>query len=1052
MMHRTASDGPLAVSGIVRRLTRPDQLESLRQALRTRSSLNENVVRICATGCRAFGSLELLAAFQEEIRKRGLGRIVEVRPTGCQRLCARAPVVSIDPAGIIYFGVTVEDVDDVISQTVVRGKIVERLCFKDPRTGEVLPTAQDIPFFRQESLVLTNCGIIDPTDINPYIQRNGYAALELALSTSTPEGVIDQVKQSGLRGRGGAGFPTGRKWEIAREAPRYPKAIICNADEGDPGAFMDRAVLEGDPHSVIEGMIIAAYAIGASRGYVYVRAEYPIAVQNVGTAIMQARTLGLLGDNILGTPFSFDLEVKEGAGAYVCGEETALIASIEGRRGMPRPRPPYPGESGLGGMPTTINNVETFANVRHILLMGWEEYARIGDGGSRGTKVFSLAGKVVNTGLVEVPLGITMRRMIYDLGGGIPRGRKLKAVQMGGPSGGCVPEKVLDMPVDYGSLQSIGAIMGSGGVIVMDERTCMVELARYFLSFTCSESCGKCSPCRLGTRQMLEILQRITRGEGVEADIDTLENLAGVVSAASLCGLGQNAPKPVLSTLKYFREEIEAHVRDKKCQAGICEALMVSPCQHTCPVGIDVPRYVAFIAAGRHAEAAEVIRERNPFPSVCGRICHHPCESRCRRGEIEEPVAIRALKRFAADWSFDHPRPDPEPFPLRWTEKVAVVGGGPAGLTCAYHLRRLGYGATVLEALGVAGGMLRIGVPQFRLPADVVQRDIDYIVKRGVEIRTSCPISAGYTLEDLRREGFKAVFIAAGAQRSQRIGIPGEDEALEGVGYGLSFLREVKMQRKPPLAERVVVIGGGNVAVDAARSARRIRPDANVTMVCLESRGEMPAFESEVEEAIEEGIHVLPGLGVRRLMGRGGRVRGIETVKVDRVFDESGRFNPTFLPGTEEVLEAGSVIFAVGQAPDLTFLPPESKLERTRWETLLVDRDRLSTNVPWVFAGGDFVTGPTAVVEAIAAGRRAALSIDMFLRGRKGRPPVWDLRPSVRERETEPMEPSEAGRVTNRFLDAQSRIAGFEETELALSEEEAVLEASRCLRCDLLGR
>jgi NADH-quinone oxidoreductase subunit F len=1047
-----AENASMASEGEVRRLSKSGQLEALRQAIRSRSSLNDVVVRICATGCRAFGALDVLSAFKDEIHKRSLGRMVEVRATGCQRLCARAPVVSVDPAGIMYFGVTAGDVDEVVSQTLVRGKIVERLCLRDPRSGEVVSEKHQIPFFGQEDIVLGNCGIVDPTDINQYIQRNGYGALETVVETLTPEMVIDAVKRSGLRGRGGAGFPTGLKWELTRQAKGHPKFVICNADEGDPGAFMDRAVLEGDPHTVLEGMIIAGYAMGAARGFIYVRAEYPIAVQHLGRAIAQARQLGILGDDILGSPFSFDVEIKEGAGAFVCGEETALIASIEGRRGMPRPRPPYPGQSGLGDQPTCINNVETLANIRHVILLGSEEFARIGSHRSRGTKVFSLAGKVANTGLVEVPLGITIRKMIFDIGGGIVRGRKLKAVQMGGPSGGCVPEKYLDLPVDYESLQSIGSIMGSGGVIVMDERTCMVELARYFLSFTCSESCGKCAPCRLGTKQMLELLGRITKGEGREGDVEKLEHLARVVSATALCGLGQNAPKPVLSTIQYFRNEYEAHIRSKKCDAGICESLMVSPCQHTCPVGVDVPRYIEAIARGRHAEAAEIIRERNPFPAVCGRICHHPCESRCRRGDLEDPVAIRALKRFAADWYFSHPEAPPEPFPITKSERVAVIGGGPSGLSCAYHLRRMGYGTTVIEALGVAGGMLMVGVPQFRLPAEVVQREVEYIARRGVEIRTNCPISANYTLEDLKREGFRAVFISAGAQKSQRIGVPGEEEALEGIFYGLNFLREVKLRRPPPLGDRIVVIGGGNVAVDVARSARRLKLSSQVSIVCLESRGEMPAFENEVEEALEENIGLHAGLGVKRIIGRNGKVREIETIKVDRVFDETGRFNPSFLPGTEDSIRADTVVFAVGQAPDLSFLPAGSSLERTRWETLVVDGDTLSTNVPWIFAGGDFVSGPANVIVAIAAGRRAALSIDMFLRGKKGRPPVWDLRPERRECEGGPLEPLEVPRVQVRYLDGSSRVRGFDEAEVVLSEEEAMIEARRCLRCDLTGR
>jgi len=661
------------------------ELEEYRQHSLLSKDPRKHCLRLCMTGCRAYGAMEVGKALVAEVERRGMNDRVEIRQTGCQGFCARAPVMVLDPEDIFYQQVSPEDVPDIVSRTLMEGKPVERLLYLNLKTGQPILRSAEIPFYAgQVRSVLNNCGKIDPLNIDHYILNNGYAALAKVLKEMTPDQLIDTVERSKLRGRGGAGFPTGRKWRFTRNSPGTEKYLICNADEGDPGAFMDRAILEGDPHSVLEGMLVGGYAIGAQKGYIYVRAEYPIAVEHIKAAVSQAEEKGLLGKNILGTSLSFEVEVKEGAGAFVCGEETALMASIEGRRGMPRPRPPFPAQSGLNGKPTNINNVETLANIRPMILKGVDWYTSFGTEESKGTKIFSLAGKVNNTGLVEVPIGISIRKVIFDIGGGIPKGRRFKAVQMGGPSGGCVPERYLDLPIDYGSLQSIGAIMGSGGMVVMDENNCMVEIARFFLSFTQSESCGKCSPCRLGTKEMLQILTRITRGDGSDKDLQMLREVGKAVRDTSLCGLGQTCPKPVLSTLQYFAEEYEAHIKEKRCPAAVCEALVTSPCRHTCPVGIDVPHYVALVAEGKYGEAAELIRDRNPFPAICGRICHHPCEIKCRRGELDDAVAIRSLKRFAADWYFEYEIHDPSPFPRTKPQKVAVIGAGPAGLTCAF--------------------------------------------------------------------------------------------------------------------------------------------------------------------------------------------------------------------------------------------------------------------------------------------------------------------------------------------------------------------------------
>ncbi|HAP31525.1 MAG TPA: hydrogenase, partial [Firmicutes bacterium] len=953
--------------------------------------------------------------------------------------------------------VQVEDAAEIAASHLRDGKYVERLFYRDPISGAAVPKYSDVSFYReQQRVILHKCGRINPEKIDHYLALGGYQALKKAVLEMTPQDVIEEMNRAGLRGRGGAGFPTAKKWEFCRNSPGERKYVICNADEGDPGAFMDRSILEADPHAVVEGLSIAGYATGASEGYIYVRAEYPLAVKRIRIAIGQAAERGYLGEKILGSNFSFIIHVKEGAGSFVCGEETALIASIESRRGMPRPRPPFPTQSGLDGRPTVINNVKTLAAVSAVLSRGSGWFAGIGTGNSRGTAVFALTGKIANSGLVEVPMGTPLAKIIFDIGGGIPRGRRFKAVQTGGPSGGCVPARYLDSPVEYESFARLGSIMGSGGMVVLDEATCMVEIARYFLSFTQSESCGKCTPCRLGTKQMLEILTRIVQGHGRDDDIDTLLSIANTVKETSLCGLGQTCPNPVLTTLKYFREEYESHIREKKCPAAVCDALMISPCQHVCPVGIDVPRYLAHIAAGEYLEAVETIRERNPFPGICGRICHHPCEVRCRRGELDEAVAIRALKRFAADWYFDHlgELPEPEPFRKLHKQRVAVIGAGPCGLACAYFLAKAGYAVTVFEALPVGGGMLYVAIPEFRLPEAVIKKEIDYIIKRGVDIRFSTPINMNLTIEDLRKQGYDAVFIAAGAQRSQRIGIPGEIEDLTGFYYGLRFLRDVKTGKAVMVGRRVVVIGGGNVALDTARTAVRLGA-WEVTILYRRTREEMPVSEVEYKEALAEGIKILFLVSPTRVVSENWKVTGVQCSRMALGEpDADGRRRPMPLPGSEFFMEADTVFAAVGQAPDLSFLPLDSALERTRWETLSVDPNRLSANVPGVFAGGDFVSGPGMVIEAIAAGRRGAMAIEKYFKGDQSRVQMYDRKngePMLEARDSETDEetwqPQFRPKVTH--LPAVERVKNFRETEMGFSEEDARHETRRCLRCDL---
>lgn len=556
----------------------------------------EKHVLVCGgTGCTSSHSKDIINKFEELIKKDGLDNVRVIR-TGCFGLCAKGPIIVIRPEDTFYAAAHVDDVSEIVEKHLKNGEIVERLLCKDI-DGSMVKSLDELNFYKkQHRIVLKNCGVIDPENIDEYLAFDGYKALEKVLTSMTPDDVIKEVSDSGLRGRGGAGFLTGRKWQFAKNSTDEQKYVACNADEGDPGAFMDRSVLEGDPHAIVEAMAIAAYAIGANKGYVYVRAEYPIAVHRLQVAIDQARSYGLLGDNIMGKGFKFDLEIRLGAGAFVCGEETALMESVEGRRGEPRPRPPFPAVKGLFGKPTLLNNVETYANITQIILNGASWYASIGTEKSKGTKVFALGGNINNVGLVEVPMGITLREIVYDIGGGIPGGRKFKAAQTGGPSGGCIPEQYLDTPIDYESLSAIGSMMGSGGLIIMDDTTCMVNLARFFLDFTVDESCGKCPPCRIGTKRMLEILERLVAGKGKDGDIEKLEKLALNIKRSSLCGLGQTAPNPVLSTLKYFRNEYEAHIYEKRCPAGECKAMTrvvidktkckgCSLCSKNCPVG-----------------------------------------------------------------------------------------------------------------------------------------------------------------------------------------------------------------------------------------------------------------------------------------------------------------------------------------------------------------------------------------------------------------------------------------------------------------------------------
>ena len=1020
--------------------------------IRERSIDKKPCITVCSgTGCHAYGCEKVTKAFSDEVNRENLADKVNIRATGCHGFCERGPIVVTHPEGIFYQRVKIEDVQEIVSETIVNKRVIDRLLYVDPNTGEKIIHEKDVPFYKkQRRIIFENNGLIDPTNINDYFAAGGYQAFVKVLNGFAPEEIIDIIKQSGLRGRGGAGFPTGFKWAFCRKAQREPKYIICNADEGDPGAYMDRSLLEGNPHAVLEGMLIGAFAIGAKEGFIYVRNEYPLAVKNVTIAINQAREYGLLGKDILGSGFNFDIKIVRGAGAFVSGEETALIASIEGKIGMPRQRPPFPVIKGLWGKPTNINNVETWANVPLIIKNGADWFSQIGTETSKGTKIFSLVGKINNTGLVEVPMGITLREIIEDIGGGIPRGKKFKAVQTGGPSGGCMPTKLLDLPVDYDRLTEVGSMMGSGGMVVMDEDTCMVDVAKYFLNFLKDESCGKCFTCREGILRMLEIVTDITDGKGTPEDIELLEDLAMAVKDTTMCGLGQTAPNPVLSTLRYFRDEYEAHVKYKRCPAVVCKKIISSPCQHTCPIGQEPCVYIALIAKGEFEKALKIIRKDNPLPSVCARVCHHPCELKCRAGESGDPIAIRALKRFATDYGLAQRIEPKVKFQKTKDEKVAIIGSGPAGLTCGFYLAQKGYEVTIFEALPLPGGMLAVGIPEHRLPKKILNADIEAIKNTGVTIKTNQALGKDFSLDDLFTMGYKAVFISTGAHKSWKLGIPGEEG--DGVLESMEFLTAVNLGKKVEIGKRVGIIGGGNAAVDSARVANRLKDCEKVTIIYRRTKTEMPAFKEEVESALNEGIDIQFLTAPVKVIRKNGKLIGIECIRMELGEpDESGRRRPIPIPGSEFEIELDTLIPAIGEQPYLSFLDEHQGIDISRRGTIVVDPETFVTNREGVFAGGDVVTGANTVVEAMAAGKVASESIDKYLKGESLARAYEVTKPSilVEALELTEEELAELKRPQMLTLSVDQRSKNFKEVELGFDEKMAIKEARRCLRCEL---
>ncbi len=1011
----------------------------------------------CGTGN---GSEGVYHAFADSIDKRGLD--IHLARVGCFGFCAQEPLVNVWIPGrplVILHRVQSQHVDDILDDVMMGNIPTDLVLCKieewDHITAQVkygtgypnIPSWREIPFFRgQKKIVLRNCGLINPDDVEEYIAVGGYQSLYNVLIDNRPDVVIEQIKAAKLRGRGGAGFSTGQKWDFLRKAVAEKKFIICNADEGDPGAYMNRNEIESDPHALLEGMLIAGFLTGATMGIIYVRAEYPLAVHRLERAIEQGKEYGLLGEDILGRGFNFNIELVEGAGAFVCGEETALISSLEGNAGRPKPRPPFPAQKGLWGYPTNINNVETWYNVAPIIAKGPAWFTETGSNKSPGTKVFSLVGKVKNTGLVEMPLGTPLKTFVYDVGEGSSSGHPVKAVQTGGPSGGCIPQEMFDTPVDYETLAKLGSIMGSGGMVVMDDDNCMVDVARYFIEFTHSESCGKCVPCRMGLDKSLRILNQFTRGKGTEDDLNSLDELGRMIRDTSLCGLGQTAPNPVLTTMRHFHHEFEDHLRAHRCRAGVCQDLALSPCENSCPLHMNIPRFLQLYKEGKLDEAFESVIFDNPLPASTGRVCQHPCDNRCRRHAVDEAVNMREVHRLIADSVFLSDRFDEMAARVAARKmagtgrKIAVVGAGPTGLTAAFYLSLFGHEVKIFESHAEAGGMLRFALPEYRLPKAVLSQEIELIRRLGVEFEFNKNVGTDISLNDLSLD-YDAVFLSIGTWKEAWVYLPGTE--LKGVMPALLFLEGIAKEAPVPLGQRVAIIGGGNAAIDSARTA--LRRGATVTVIYRRERKDMPAIQEEVEAAEQEGAHFVFLATPHRIVGENGAVKAIEVLKTRLgEFDSSGRRRPI---STEEIqsYKCDTVILAVGEAVDRDFCRA-SGLSIKENGTLVYDRYTLETSREKFYAGGDLISGASNVSNAMGYGKKAARFIDQRL--------MEDVRPQeflphFEYDQKPPDHVSESKRHHPHPLPAKQRVKDFEEAILPLTAVEAVEEASRCLRCDI---
>ena len=1050
------------------RITNDRELAALRLSAQSLLVPRTPVIAVGLGTCgMGSGAQELYDAIAEKIDGTG----VRLKKTGCFGFCAEEPFISIyrpgrsilligsankkDAAAFIRAAQTDAAADKLSAKAFAR---IDEWDFISSRVrfGEGYPSVplwDETPFFKgQKKIVLRDAGLIDPENIEEYIAAGGYAALQKTVTGMQGAQVIAEILASGLRGRGGAGFPTGKKWELMRKQESAEKWVICNADEGDPGAYMNRNEIESDPHMLIEGMAIGAYAMGAQAGFVYVRAEYPLAVARLSLAIDQARERGLLGKGIFGTDFSFDLSIVQGAGAFVCGEETALIASAEGRAGRASPRPPFPAQSGYRGMPTTINNVETWANVPWILARGAAAFIAAGTERGAGTKVFSLVGKARNTGLVELPLGTRLDGIVYGMGGGAGPNKRVRAVQTGGPSGGCVPASKLDVNVDYESLAAIGAIMGSGGMVVMDGDTCMVDVARYFTSFTAAESCGKCAPCREGLAQMLRILETVTKGTATEADLDELEALAVSIKDSALCGLGQTAANPVLTTLRYFRDEYLAHIREKRCEAGVCEDLFPALCVNSCPMHLNIPGYLQLLKEEKIEEAYELTLRGNPLPGTLGRICHFHCQMRCRRETIDEPVSQGEIHRYLADavhkmgrqkavWA----RLASEKLPPTG-KKIAIVGAGPAGLAASYFLARLGHEVTVYDSHAKAGGVLRYGIPAYRLPRETLDNELGLFTKLGVRFVLSTRIGTDLSFDALR-SSHDAALIAVGAEADKPLGIPGE--FLPGVFPGYAYLEAFNEKKVKPPSGRVLVIGGGNVAIDAARSI--LRSGAAVTVAYRRTREDLPANEAEIKGAEEEGVaFVFMAAPEEILADSSGNARAVRFVRMKAgSIDATGRPSPV-PSGQHFEIACEAVVSAVGERVDSSSLgkagPGVAELAADRNGNIRIDRFDCRTSIEGVWAAGDAVSGPATAAEAMGRAIRAAFAMDRALMGADR---SIALVKNFAYANVASADPVGGRKHRSRRLAVDDRRNNFHEIAAGYSGEQALAEAERCLRCDV---
>ncbi|MHB9055884.1 MAG: FAD-dependent oxidoreductase [Paludibacteraceae bacterium] len=986
----------------------------------------------------------------------------KLKQTGCFGFCAQEPLVTIYQPGkpmLVYSQVNEKDavhiVDGLIKGEIYNKKIICRINEWDFQESKVefgkgysrIPHWDEISFFKgQKKIILRHSGLIDPEEILDYVAVGGYHALKKALGMQ-PDEIVNEILAAKLRGRGGAGFLTGIKWSIMQKSEAGQKYIICNADEGDPGAYMNRNEIESDPHMLIEGMLIGAYAMGATEGIAYVRAEYPLAVKRLKIAIEQATQYGLLGENILDSGFNFKLNIVEGAGAFVCGEETAMIASIEGKAGRPMPRPPYPAAKGLYGKPTNINNVETWCNVPVIIEKGYQWFIQTGTSKSSGTKVFSLVGKIKNTGLVELPFGSSLEHLIFSIGEGTGTSRRVKALQTGGPSGGCIPLKYFTTQIDYESLACLGAIMGSGGMVVMDQDNCMVDVARYFLEFSSAESCGKCTPCREGLAQALSILTRITNGLGTLADLDTLELLSRTIKDTSICGLGQTAPNPILTTMKYFRNEYEEHILEKRCHAGVCDKLYMALCENSCPLHMNIPAYIELIKEGRLEEAFEVTLRDNPIPGTIGRICHFHCQMRCRRDQLDEPVSQGEIHRYLADTIYKLGKEN-EIYNKLIKErlkptgkKIAVVGAGPAGLTAAYYLVRLGHTVTIYDALPDAGGIVRFGIPQYRLPKSVLQKEVQFIKKLGVKFSFKQRLGQNLSFEMLN-DTYDAIYMAIGAWKDIDINIPGKKS--KGVFAGTELLKELAFDKTPELGEHVVVIGGGNVAIDAARSLWRLGKE--VTVVYRREKGDMPANRAEIIESEAERINYLFLAAPHEIIADAkGKVKALKIeIMSGGSIDTSGRRRPVSTGKFKEI-PCDSVILAVGERVDSDYLSQQG-LEITKDGRLIIDPLTSRTSNSKVYAGGDSVTGPSTAAEAMGMAKKAAESIDLALMKEKR---FHLLFRNFEYKNLVPVNPRISPRNRPVKLSVKERTGNFQEVECGYTGEQARNEVNRCLRCDV---